>query len=308
MTKAKAQGRAKRGRRQATADVVRELQSIESATITELNAAGIYDIGSYGWLNENDVDDEYVGHAMWQLQQPLAHALEDPFGERAVQVRPTERDKQVLVAGEDFCGMRLARMSIGLALLWRKHRPSHPLEDYPYFWLHHTDAVLKLSVAADRLREVMIVACTGGSVSAFERQGKKTTWYVAPFEQATALLEARGVMNPKAAGPIASLPKLAHQIYTYVARRNRIVHEVATRMAQLTRDETEALQKRYDREQKDGHIAFVPMREIPDYQDLADAQQAELDQAATAICDWYKTMIDASNNVFQVEYWSRLKS
>jgi hypothetical protein len=290
------------------AEIEQTLKDIESTALVEANAAGIYEIGAYGWLNENDVDDEYVGHAMWQLEPPLSHALDDPFGERPVQMRPTEADKDSLVAGEDFCGMmRLARMSIALALMWRKHRPSHPLDSHPHFWLHHTDAILKLSVAAERLRELMIVACTRGSVKDFERPRGKSLWYVTPFEQATTLLAARGALIPQIADSLAVLPQLAGKIYEHVRQRNGIVHEIATRMAKVVREQAEALQERYDREQKSGHVHFVPMLEIPSIQDVDNAQQSELDQALGAVCDWYKTLVNASNHVFQVEHWSRVK-
>src|ERR1035441_4590134 len=97
----------------AQSSIGKELASLESAARELLHTAGVYDIGSYGWLNENDVDPDLVGHAMWQLDQPLARPLDDPFDERPVLERPSPRDKQVLVAGEDFCGMmRLARSSI----------------------------------------------------------------------------------------------------------------------------------------------------------------------------------------------------
>jgi hypothetical protein len=35
-----------------------------------LNEASIYAIGSYGWVSENDPDPEFIGHAMWQVDQP----------------------------------------------------------------------------------------------------------------------------------------------------------------------------------------------------------------------------------------------
>lgn len=35
-----------------------------------LNDSSIYDVSSYGWLNENDPDPEFIGHAMWQIDQP----------------------------------------------------------------------------------------------------------------------------------------------------------------------------------------------------------------------------------------------
>jgi hypothetical protein len=80
----------------------REVESV-------LNEAFVYDIGSYGWLNENDADPELVGHAMWQTDQPSIdhNAL---FGETPVRRRPQEVEKDILTAGEDFCGvMQISR-------------------------------------------------------------------------------------------------------------------------------------------------------------------------------------------------------
>jgi hypothetical protein len=35
-----------------------------------LKDAAIYEIGSYGWLNEDEPDPEFIGHAMWQVDAP----------------------------------------------------------------------------------------------------------------------------------------------------------------------------------------------------------------------------------------------
>ncbi len=32
--------------------------------------ASICEVGSYGWISENDPDLEFIGHAMWQIDQP----------------------------------------------------------------------------------------------------------------------------------------------------------------------------------------------------------------------------------------------
>lgn len=182
----------------ATQPTAGELESFESAVNAALLSAGIYDIGSYGWLNENDADPDLIGHAMWQTDQPLARALDDTFDERPVRERPSPRDRQILVAGEDFCGtMRLVRLSIGLALVRRKHRTGDLFSNQPYFDLHQTDAILKLAIASDRLRDVLIVACTGGPVSAYEQSEKVARWYVTPFEQAEQLLAAGGGQIPR---------------------------------------------------------------------------------------------------------------
>jgi len=289
--------------------ISKELASLESAARELLHTAGVYDIGSFGWLNENDVDPDFIGHAMWQLDQPLARPLDDPFDERPVLERPSPRDKQVLVAGEDFCGMmRLARLSIGLALLWRRYRPGHPLDDQPYLDLHQTDATLKLAIASDRLRDVLIVACTGDTVDTYERAAKANRRYVTPFEHSSRLLATRGVSVVEMTGPIAALPPLGHRIFTNIDTRNRIVHEIATRTGQLTRLQAEALEQRYDRESRAGPIAFKPMREIRDFGEAVSTYAAELDQVVNTLIDWYALLVTASNLVFQIEYWSRVKA
>ena len=293
----------------AQSSIGNELASLESAARELLHTAGVYDIGSYGWLNENDVDPEFVGHAMWQLDQPLVRPLDDPFDERPVLERPSPRDQQVLVAGEDFCGMmRLARSSIGLALLWRTYRPGHPLDDQPYLDLHQTDAILKLAIASDRLRDVLVVACTGDTVDTYQYAAKANRRYVTPFERSSQLLAARGVPLVEMTGPIAALPPLAHKIFTNIDTRNSIVHEIATRTGHLTRQQAEALEQRYDRESRAGPIAFKPTRENRDFGEAVSTYAAGLDQVVNKLIDWYALLVTASNLVFQIEYWSRVKA
>lgn len=57
-----------------------------------LDEASIFDISSYGWLNENDPDPEFIGHAMWQTDAPY---IDDAalFGERTVRRRPKEIER-----------------------------------------------------------------------------------------------------------------------------------------------------------------------------------------------------------------------
>jgi hypothetical protein len=292
-----------------------DLLRLEALVVDVLNAAALYDIGSYGWLNENDADPELIGHAMWQVDQPLSRTLMDPFGEQPVHERPSERDKQVLVAGEDFCGMmRLARLSIGMALLWREHRPGRVFDDGSYFWLQHTDAVLKLAIASDRLRDVLIVACTGDTVAKYKESAKKRRWYATPFKEVRELLEARGAVKAGADEAIAELPHLAVQIYSNIERRNETVHEIATRMGHIRREQVDALQARYEREQKrkaarppGALFEFQPMPEIRDLREAEKEHYAELDAAVKAIADWYKLLVKASSYVFEIEYWSRVK-
>jgi hypothetical protein len=124
-----------------------------------LNEASIYAIGSYGWVSENDPDPEFIGHSMWQLDQPPLDqsAL---FGEGPVGRRPKDIEKEILICGEDFCGlMEMSRLSIGLSLVWKSQAQQNPINESNFFWLHHTDSFLKLAMASDRLRDLLIIAC-----------------------------------------------------------------------------------------------------------------------------------------------------
>jgi hypothetical protein len=274
-----------------------------------LNDAQIYDIASYGWFNENDPDPNFIGHAMWDTDQPSINhdAL---FGEHPVRQRPSEVEKVILTAGQDFTGlMQASRLSIGLALVWH-HQPRHdPFGDSPFYWLHHTDSFLKLAIASDRLRDLLLLACTGNSPRFYRSQARRNRLFVTPFNEAKALLAAHGLQDTRLDAPVASLPLFGAKIFEFIHRRNTIVHDVATRMAKLIRDSVSKLQERFDREQVDG---FASSPGLDDTAAPASAQEArnlelraEINDSLQEIVAWYQLLIRASNAVFEVEYWSR---
>jgi hypothetical protein len=282
--------------------------TLEREVRSVLNDAAIYDIDSYGWLNENDPDPEFIGHAMWQTDQPSID-LNALMGEQPVRRRPEEAEKPILTTGEDFCGlMQASRLSIGLALLWHRQARKNSWNESPFFWLHHMDAILKLAIASDRLRDLLIVSCTGASLKSYKSKAKRNRLYVTSFKEAEQLLGDRGLRNSRLSEPLVSLPKLGDVIFAYINRRNTIVHEVATRMANFMRDSVSGLQKRFDQEREHG---FSPRSDAPaSWLSAADARvvefQAEVDRAIDALRDWYTLLIQASNLVFQVECWSRV--
>jgi hypothetical protein len=280
-------------------------REVESALI----GASVYDIGSYGWLNEYDADPDFIGHAMWQIDQPSLdeHAL---FGEAPVRRRPQEIEKEILTAGEDFCGlMQISRLSIGLTLLWQRRARANLWSETTFFWLHHTDAFLKLAIASDRLRDLLTIACSGLAPKVYKDLSARNRKFVTPFKNAHHLLAARGLEDKRLREPLAVLPGLASELLMYIRRRNTIVHEVATRMARSMRDSVSELQRRYDDEQKNGFSARSSMEWFFNV-NAADASEdelrAEIDRAANELRDWYTLLIRTSNCVFQVEYWSRV--
>jgi hypothetical protein len=73
--------------------------------------------------------------------------------------RPKDIEKEILTSGEDFCGlMEASRLSIGLVLIWKGRAQENPINESTFFWLHHTDAFLKLAIASDRIRDLRIIA------------------------------------------------------------------------------------------------------------------------------------------------------
>lgn len=279
-------------------------EALKREVQTALNDSSIYDIGSYGWLNEYNADPEFIGHAMWQIDQPPIDqsAL---FGEGPVRRRPKDIEIEILTSGEDFCGvMEASRLSIGLALIFKGPAQENPINESTFFWLHHTDAFLKLAIASDRLRDLLIIACTGAAPKPYK---KKVKLYVTPFENAAELLAKRKINDQHLVEPIRSLPSLAHRVVQYRRRRNAIVHDVATRMAQFIGETVSHLQQRYDREQENRSQSESPQK--PDGLSRAKKRrkeiEIEIDSAADELCQWYTLLIQASNAVFQVEYWSR---
>jgi hypothetical protein len=274
-----------------------------------LNDAKIYDIASYGWLNENDPDPNFIGYAMWAIDQPSID-LDALFGEQAVGRRPSEIEKIILTTGQDFTGlMQASRLSIGLALLWHRQATHDPFGDSPFYWLHHTDSFLKLAIASDRLRDLLVMACTGNSCRFYKSQARRNRLFVTSFNEAKGLLAAHGLQDSRLADPVASLPLFGAKIFEFINRRNTIVHDVATRMAKLMQDTVSKLQERFDREQVNG-LPTSPLPEDPAalaaVQNTRDCEiRAETDGSLKEIVAWYQLLIQAGNAVFEIEHWSR---
>lgn len=279
---------------------------LEEAIRTVLSTAGVHDIAAYGWSGPDEVDPEFAGHAMWQTDQPTID-FQALFGESQVHRRPDSLQESTLTLGEDFCAlMQASRLSIGLMLLWKPQALQSLLMEPSFFWLHHMDAHIKLAIASDRLRDLLIVACTADDPSAYRSGSRRNGKYVTPFNEAMGLLTRRGIDATPSAESLAALPALAESIYPYIKRRNAIVHEVATQIARASRGAVKKLQRQYDDQQTQG---FTP-REFS-AQSLEDAIAAEAERRRDVERDvddviaWYQLLIRASNHIFQVEYWAR---
>lgn len=284
---------------------------IEAALLKEK----VYDIGAIGWLNADNPDPDLIGHAMWQLDQPSIdfNAL---WGEHPVHDRPEDLEKEILTAGEDYCGvMQACRLSIGLALIWYQQAYETPFNQDSFFWMHHTDAFLKLEIASDRLRKVLIVACTGASSKKFKnrpeaRDRKDWNWFVTPFHLAKELLNERHLTDPRFAEALDRIPALSEEVFKFIDRRNKIVHEVATRMAMSSENGLREMQQLHDKQKNSDFTK--PVYDFKEWDKLGHAREKKIQDDVKSRKDelsrWYHLLEDLGNYVFQIEYWSRVLS
>jgi hypothetical protein len=105
-----------------------------------LSAHGLFDLSSYGWLDQDTPNPEYVGHATWQISPPFEHDWETLLNGGMVSYTPTKSDEILLCAGENFVGtMRFARRSLGTALCYAALASSESLFfDTQEFWHDYT--------------------------------------------------------------------------------------------------------------------------------------------------------------------------
>lgn len=268
----------------------------------------VHDIGDYGWQSEDTEDPDYIGHAMWQTNPPVETEWEYLFGNGPVRHRPTEKEKLLTVAGNDFEGlMRASRLSIGLCLLHKLIATQKPLDDDHYFWLHYTDAILQLNIAADRIREYFIVAFFNETSEEYKAKERKNGWFVAPFIAARDHCH-RYQIKTHITNAIAPLPNMADRIYKFRESRNEIVHDISTKLGKLYKDIIETQQQAFDSKSillTDKKMSdFDAMRKRQE--EIKQKHETELSETSLAIIEWYKVLVKFSNHVFEAEHWLRM--
>lgn len=278
---------------------------IEQEIEKELAVYELHDIGSYGWADENTPDQQFVGHAMWQLDPPLQIEYNSAFGEASVRHSPTEKQEVLAISGADFEGlMRLSRISIGLGLWNQQLAENSILEDNDHFWLHYLSAVVLLNAASDRLREFFVMALFQQKSDVYDKKdgtfsGNKYKWYQTPFIEA----EAANAKISDAEDLLGKLSSSAKKIYEYRLSRNKIVHEVATKIGHRERELVQRRRTRFDEQQGSNMVL-----EKPEHADVLDrfaqakeSHKVELQSSIDEVVSWYKTLIQASSYAFEIE-------
>jgi hypothetical protein len=125
-----------------------DVQALAEAIETALAAERIFDVDSYGWLNEDDIDPDFVGYAMWGMNPPFEFDFPTPENARVA----SKSEQRLVELGTDFEGlMKAARYAIGSVLIHRNDVHEWDYRPTP-FEFHEISALVTLSMASDRVR------------------------------------------------------------------------------------------------------------------------------------------------------------
>src|ERR1043165_2270141 len=95
--------------------------------------AQIYEISTYGWLNADDTDPEFIGYAMWSLSPPYQLDLMASQTDAPPARVATPAEQRLMELGTDFMTlMQATRFSIGSTLLHREEAVQVHIEAIPF--------------------------------------------------------------------------------------------------------------------------------------------------------------------------------
>jgi hypothetical protein len=274
------------------------LGDLKRAAEEVLNVSGVHDVMAYGWVDCETPDQDYMGHAIWQTSPPFQPDWTALIDGGTVPHLPSATDEVLTLSGEDFIGtMIFARRSIGLALCYTGSADPGTIDDGQEFWHEYTTSLQWLSIASDRLRDFFIMAAFHKTKKQYEKNDRARRMYSEPFKGALRRADDARKQH------LRPLLLIASKIEQRRRERNRIVHEVATKVAHTSICVL--------REQRDLAQSGKP-KQIPavTFEELQERRNASLfNEAVSApvleMKEWYVNLIDASNLVFQFEYFER---
>lgn len=261
-----------------------------------LREYGVYDVDSYGWLNENDVDPETVGFAMWTLDRPYEPPWMARQSDAPPDRRPTEQQQHLVELGEDFEAVtKAARYAIGMALVYREEamrRTGTP----NLFEFQVLSAIMTLKIAADRARDFVIWAV----LNEMPRSGREYDQF------RLALCEARA----KGANIVVDeMIKVSERLEGLRLRRNAAVHRIALDVARQHRLLIQEDRDAFDRRKwptkrpklKAAERWFGPMS----FED--DAARAEIEQTLQELRSAYEDTLKVGDLAFRIENAVRVR-
>ena len=81
---------------------IKLLKGLKQEIAEQLRSREVYDIGHYGWQDENTPDPQFLGHAMWQVDPPLQQDHNSLLDDTPVRHRPSVEEEVLAVSGSDF--------------------------------------------------------------------------------------------------------------------------------------------------------------------------------------------------------------
>jgi hypothetical protein len=186
-----------------------------------LNHREIYEIDQYGWLADNRPDPDYLGLAMWQTEPPAhRHEISDLCETPVNPVFQQANIDRIIKNGRQFEGlMKSGRHSIGLSHLYHEN----PDKMSPCFGFHFSETAMKLTMAAERLRDLFIDAFTGlpgfaakkAITSMPSEPAEQLLSFCLPFVRARDILAGNQKQNRELLDCLTALPSLIERIYLY---------------------------------------------------------------------------------------------
>ena len=256
-----------------------------------LNAKEIYEINQYGWLADGRPDPDYMGIAMWQTEPPISHSnisnITEPPEFPSFSQTVMERIFKTGLEFEEL--MKSARHSIGLTYLY--HKDTDALSHC--FSYHHSDTIMKLGMATDRLRELFIdafSALTGFDIKAQDTsvpcsQKEQHHVFCRPFRQTRDNLAKSPCYYGELLDCVAGLLPLVEQISLNRIEGHDRGNEKFLAENHFSTTIDSITKRTYYREPHDS----VPAGETVTHR----------------ISEWYKLLIMTSNQIFLAEYLIR---
>lgn len=250
----------------------------------ELRKKSVFAISNYGWLDAYTADPELIGHAMWQTDPPFNFGFE----QHQEKSEPTNQQKQLTIVGADFEGlMELSRTSLGI-VLWRQNEIVTDLfSDRAKYWAQYTGTLLTLSMASDRLRDFFVVAYFETDFSSF-RSSKRE--FRSPF------LEAKQRSHQEVGKQLKELSVLVEKVQRNRLVRNKIVHQVATRPGKMNKELFNSRRASSSAQRKKG---------MGTWDQWISKTNREVGESSDFLVDWYKTLVDTSSLIFEIEHLLR---
>lgn len=280
---------------------------IRKAATELLHANEVYELDSYGWLNANDTDPDYIGHAIAQTDLLSFRILDARMAFMQSQAPSVPElapwQKFLITSGGDFEGlMDTARLSIGLALFQREVASLARFQVDSLFQLHLISALVTLGAASDRLRDFFIAAVFKKETPGYEKgqwrkKGDRRS-FETPFGEAKERLQNVTWADKS----VAKLQVLASDIQKFRLVRNIVVHSLATetgRQHHELANSPPTLPYNYE-------LDFDQFREQVDQAEALHSKR--IVDGLNRPIQWYRLLAETSNHVFIVENVLRRQS